>query len=145
VNCIPTIPPGSPVLDEETFQRLLAAAHLLQECNDRHVQEPKIYAGLSGCTIAQNAQPVQVVLLTPQAAEVPGPPQEKMIIQAGGEPFAPQSHGIIPPEIVHQFSILASQLEALTQQQIRSDAPWTQLPVSVAEEIPVEEQQGAAD
>ena len=147
MNCIPTIPPESPVLDEETFQRLLAAAHLLQECNDRHVQEPKVYAGLSGGTIAQNAQPVQVVPLTPRAAEVPvpDPPQEQMIIQAGGEPFAPQSQGIIPPEIVHQFSILASQLEALTQQQIRSDSPWTRLPVSVAEEIPAEEQQGAAD
>ena len=34
---IPNIATGPPVLNEEMFQRLLAAAHVMQQCNDRYV------------------------------------------------------------------------------------------------------------
>jgi hypothetical protein len=72
VQCNPTIPTPPPILEEEAFQQLLAAAHILQECSDRRVAESKMdYVALSDVTIAQNARPVQVVPLTPRSAEVP--------------------------------------------------------------------------
>jgi hypothetical protein len=104
-------------------------------------------AGLSDGTVAQNAQPVQVVPLTPQAAEVPvpRPPQEQVIVQADVEPLAPQKDSVMPPGTRYQLSVLASQLEALIQQQIQTDSEWTnRLPVAVTREIPAEEQQAVA-
>ena len=137
MKCIPTITPGPPVLDAETFQRLLAAAHILQECKDRDGQKFKVgYPGLCGGTIAQNA-PAQIAPLTPQAAEVPVPNrrQEQLIVQAGVEPLAPQSDGIMQLEKARQFRILASQLEALNHQ-VRSDSEWPRLPVTVETKVP---------
>ena len=137
MKCIPIITPGPPVLDEETFQRLLAAAHILQECNDGDRQKFMVgYPGRAGGTIAHNA-PVQTPPLTPQAAEVPIPnrPQGQLIVKAGVEPLVPQSDGIIPPETARQFRILASQLEALNQQ-VRRDSEWPRLPVALETEIP---------
>src|ERR1700682_5966191 len=146
VKCITTIPLGPPVLDEETFQRLLAAAHTLQECNDRLGKEPII--GDVGLSQRENAK-LAVAQLAAQSGDVafPDPPQEQGIpvAQASVQPFAPQSHLLIPPETARQFSMLASQLEALIQQEVRSDSECPRLPVSVAEEIPAEEQQGPAD
>ena len=137
MKCIPAITPGPPVLDAETFQRLLAAAHILQECNDRGGQKFKVgYPGLSDGTIAQNA-PVQIAPLTPQAAEVPVPnrPQEQLIVQAGVEPLRPQSDGFIPLETTRQFSILAAQLEDLNHR-VRRDSEWPRLPAALETEVP---------
>ena len=146
VKCIPTILPGPPVLDEETFQRLLAAAHTLQECNDRLGKEPII--GDVGLSQREKAK-LAVAQMAAQSVDVPfpDPPQEQVIpvAQASVQPFVPLSHLLIPPETARQFSILASQLEALIQQEVRSDFECPRLPVSVAEEIPAEEQQGTAD
>jgi hypothetical protein len=59
------------------------------------------------------------------------------------EPLAPQNDSVIPAETAHQLSILASQLEALIQQQTHSE--WTiPLPVAVAQEMPAEEEQAVA-
>ncbi len=137
MKCIPIITRGRPVLDEETFQRLLAAAHILQECNDGERQKFMVgYPGRSGGTIAHNA-PVQTAPLTPQAAEVPIPnrPQGQLIVKAGVEPLAPQSNGIISPETARPFRILASQLEALNHQ-VRRDSEWPRLPAALETEIP---------
>jgi hypothetical protein len=124
VKCIPTITPGPPVLDEETFQRLLGAAHILQERVDR------LRIGNVELSARENA--------AAQSVDVPVPdsPQEQVsrAAQAGIEPSG-HNHWLIPPETAHRFSILASQLEALTQQELRSESKWTRLPVSAAEEI----------
>ncbi len=57
---IPTITPGPPVLDAETFQRLLAAAHILQERNDRRQIVKMGSLGLSDGAIARrpSVQPI---------------------------------------------------------------------------------------
>jgi BON domain-containing protein len=146
VKYIPTITPGPPVLDAETFERLLAAAHILQECND-HGQKSKVGSAGLPETIAQNAEPVQVVPLTAQAARVPVPnsQREQVIVQADFESFAPQNHFLISPDTAHQFSVLSARLEALTQQKTRSNSRGTRLPVSVATEVLVEEHRGATD
>src|ERR1700730_16669936 len=137
---------GKPVLDEGAFQQLLAAVYILQEQHDR-VLEKELKADcatLSDGAIAENAQPIQqVVSLTPERVSVPVLPLEPVIpAQADVEPFAPQNDSVIPPGTDFQLSVLASELEALIQQQIRSDSEWTtRLPVAVAREIPAEEPQ----
>jgi hypothetical protein len=68
-----------PVLDEETFQQLLAAANILQQHNDGlRVKEPKAdYAQtLSDGAIAENVRPIHVVPLTPETVAHPVAPRE---------------------------------------------------------------------
>ena len=146
MKCNPTITTGPPVLDEETFQRLLAAADILRECNDHLGKEPII--GNVGLSERENAK-LAVAQVAAQSVDVPVPNslQEQVIPvpQAGIEPFAAQSHWLIPPETAHQFSILASQLKALIQQEVRSDSEWPRSPVSVAKQVPAEEHQCIAD
>ena len=144
----PTSTYGKPVLDERTFQQLLAAAYTLQEHNDRLLmKEHKAdCAALSPGGIVKNLLPIQVVPLAPEPLAVPdserrlGPVRRPA--QAEVEPLAPQYDSVIPPETAYQLSVLASQLEALMQPQIRSDSEWTtpQLP-AVAHETQVGEQQ----
>jgi hypothetical protein len=143
----PTSTQGKPVLDQGAFHQLLAAAYMLQEHHDRLLEkEPKAdCAALSAGAIAENVRPIQqVVPLTPgPVAAVPVLPLEPVIpvAQVDVEPSTPQNASAIPPETAYQLSVLASQLEALIRQQIRTDAPWTtRLPVAVAREIPPEEQ-----
>ena len=146
----PTSSQGKPVLDEGAFQQLLAAVYILQEHHDRLLEkEPKAdCAALSDGAIAENVRPIQqVVPLTPERVAVPVLPLEPVIpvAQADVEPLAPQNDSVIPPGTAYQLSVLASQLEALIQQQIRTDSEWTtRLPVAVAREIPAEEQQAVA-
>jgi hypothetical protein len=59
--------------------------------------------------------------------------------------LALQNDWVIPPEIAYQLSVLASQLEALAQPEIRTDPEsTTRMPVAAAWEKPGEEQQIAA-
>jgi hypothetical protein len=144
-----TITTAPPVLTEETFQQLLAAAHILQECSDRRVEESKVgYTGLSDGTIAESAQPVQIVPRTPRAAEVPSPNFAVDVIpvaRTNVEPLALRNDSVLPPETAYQLAVLASQLEALAKPQIRTDSGSTiRMPVATAWEKPVEEQQIAA-
>jgi hypothetical protein len=135
VKCNPTITTAPLVLDAEEFQRLLTAAHILQECNDRRGQESKV------------GRAVQVMPLTPHAAEVsvPDPRQEQVIVHPGIEPLAPRSHGIISlQETARQFLVFPSHLEPLIRQEIRSDSQRARLSVSAAEEMLAEERLGTA-
>ena len=144
----PTSTHGKPALDGGAFQQLLAAVYILQEHHDRLLEtEPKAdCAALSDG--AEDVRPIQqMVPLTPERVAVPVLPLEQMIpvAQAEVEPLAPQNDSVIPPETAYQLSVLASQLEVLIQQQIRTDSDWTtRLPVAVAREIPAEEQQAVA-
>ena len=141
----PTSTYGKPVLDERTFQQLLAAAYTLQEYNDRLLmKEHKAdCAALFPRGIVKKLRPIQVVPLTPEPLAVPhsdrllGPVLRPA--QAEVEPLAPQYDSVIPPETAYQLSVLASQLEALIQQTIRNDSGW-QAP-AVAQETPAGEQQ----
>jgi hypothetical protein len=141
---------GKPVLDEGAFQQLLAAVYILQDRHDRLLEkEPKAdCAPLSDGATAKNVRPIQqVVPLTPERRAVPVLPLEPVIpvAQADVEPLAPQNDSVIPPETAYQLSVLASQLEALIQQQIRTDSKWTtRPPVAVAREMPAEAQQAVA-
>jgi hypothetical protein len=138
---------GKPVLDEGAFQQLLAAVYILQEQHDRLLPKADCAALWNGA-IAENVRPIQqVVPLAPKRVTVPVLPLEAVIpvAQADVEPLAPQNDSVIPSGTAYQLSVLASQLEALIQQQIRTDSEWTtRLPVAVAREIPAEEQQAVA-
>ena len=144
----PTSTYGKPVLDERTFQQLLAAAYTLQEYNDRLLmKEHKAdCAALFPRGIVKKLRPIQVVPLTPEPLAVPhsdrllGPVLRPA--QAEVEPLAPQYDSVIPPETAYQLSVLASQLEALMQREIRTDSEWTipQAP-AVAQETQVGDQQ----
>jgi hypothetical protein len=144
----PTSTHGKPALDGRAFQQLLAAVYILQEHHDRPLnKQPKAdCAALSDR--AEDIRPIQQMApLTPEHVAVPVLPLESVIplAQAEVEPLAPQDDSVIPPETAYQLSVLASQLEALIQQQIRTNSEWTtRLPVAVAREIPAEEQQTVA-
>jgi hypothetical protein len=143
----PTSTHGKPALDGVAFQQLLAAVYILQEHHDRllNKEHKADCAVLSDGAIAENVRPIQqVVPLTPEPVAVPVLPAETVIpmAQADVEPLAPQHDSVVPPEAAYQLSVLASRLEALIQQQIRTNSEWTiRLPVAVEREIPAEEQQ----
>jgi hypothetical protein len=144
----PTSTHGKPVLDERTFQQLLAAAYALQEHTNRLLmkEQKADCAAPSPRGIVKNLLSIQVVPLTfeplpvPQSDRLLGPALRPA--QAEVEPRAPQYHSVIPPETVNQLSVLASQLEALMQREIRTDSEWTirQAP-AVAQETQVGELQ----
>jgi hypothetical protein len=144
----PTSTHGQPALDGVAFQQLLGAVYILQEQHDRLLnKEPKAdCAVLSDGAIAENVRPIQQVApLKPVA--VPVLPAETVIpvAQADVEPLAPQHDSVVPPETAYQLFVLASRLEALILQQIRTNSEWTtRLPVAVEREIPAEEQQAVA-
>ena len=97
---IPSIATGPPVLDEETFQRLLAAAHIMQECNDRHIDASKVdNPCLAGSTTAENAPPIQVLPLALQAQVPKVNPVQDVIPEARTdvEPWAARRDALIPP------------------------------------------------
>src|ERR1700693_1995810 len=130
-----------PALDAGAFQQLLAAAHILQERHDRLLE--------ADCAaLPEYVRPIlQTVPLMSERVAVPVLPLEPMIpvAQSMVEPLAPQNDSVILAQTTRQLSILASQLEVLIQQQIRTDSEWTTpLPVAVAREIPAEEQQAVA-
>jgi len=65
---------NKPVLDEETFQQLLAAANMMQQHNERLlVKKPKAdyTETLSAGAIAENVRPSHVVPLTPETLAHP--------------------------------------------------------------------------
>ncbi len=98
--------------------------------------------------IAESARPVQIVPRTPRAAEVPAPDLAVDVIpvaRTNVEPLVLKNDSVLPPETSYQLAVLASQLEALAQPQIRTDSGSTiRMPVATAWEKPVEEQQIAA-
>ncbi len=116
-----TITPVPPRLDEESFQRLLAAAYLLQESKNDPPCENGFWKKARGAAIPA---PVQVPL-TPQ-------PTVEMF---------EQKYCLIPAETAYQLSQLASQLEALSLRQYRGDFQAAPLPVSISEEVRSEGQQ----
>lgn len=144
----PTSTYGKPVLDERTFQQLLAAAYTLQEHSNRLLmKEHKAdSAAFSPRGIVKNHRPIQVVPLTPEPRAIPD--SDRLLgpvlrpAQAEVEPLALQCDSVIPPETAYQLSVLASQLEALMQREIRADSEWTtpQGP-AVAQETQLGEQQ----
>jgi BON domain len=143
----PTSTHGQPALDGRSFQQLLGAVYILQEHHDHLLnKEPKAdCAVLSDGAIAENVRPIQQVPPpTPERVAIPVLRLEPVIsvAQADVESSAPQYGSVIPPETAHQISVLASQLEALIQQQIRTKSEWTT--VAVAREIPVKGQQPVA-
>jgi len=127
----PTTTYGKPVLDERTFQQLLAAACTLQDHNDRlMMKEHKAdCAALSPRGIVKNLLSIQAVPLTFGPLAVPH--SDRLLgtvlrpAQAEVEPVAPQYDSVIPPETAYRLSVLASQLEALMQREIRTDSEWT--------------------
>ena len=144
----PTSTHGKPALDGRAFQQVLAAVYILQEHHDR-LLETGLKADCAALSDgAEDVRPIQqMVPPTPERVAVPAPPLEQAIpvAQAEVEPLAPQYDSVIPPETAYQLSVLASQLELLIQQQIRTDCDWTtRLPVAVAREISAEEQQAVA-
>jgi hypothetical protein len=144
----PTNTHGKPALDGRAFQQVLAAVYILQEHHDR-LLETGLKADCAALSDgAEDVRPIQqMVPPTPERVAVPAPPLEQAIpvAQAEVEPLAPQYDSVIPPETAYQLSVLASQLELLIQQQIRTDCDWTtRLPVAVAREISAEEQQAVA-
>jgi hypothetical protein len=146
----PTSTHGKPALDGRAFQQILAAVYILQEHHDRLLEKElkADCAAPSDGAIADNVRPIQqVVPMTPERVAVPVLPLEPVIpvAQADVEPLAPQNDSVIPPGTAYQLSVLASQLEALIQQQIRTDSVWTtRLSVAGARQIPAEEQQAVA-
>ncbi len=146
----PTTTYGKPVLDERTFQQLLAAAYMLQEHNDRLLmKEHKAdCTALSPRGIVKNLLPIQVVPLTFEPLAVPH--SDRLLgtvlrsTQAEVEPVAPLHDSVIPPETAYQLSVLASRLEALMQREIQPDSEWTTpYAPAVAQETQVGEQQAA--
>jgi BON domain len=144
----PTSTHGKPALDGVAFQQLLGAVYILQEHHNRLLnKEPKADCDvLSDGAIAENVRPIQQGV-PPTPVAIPVLPAETVIpvAQADVEPLAPQYDSVISPDTVYQLSVLASRLEALIQQQIRTNSEWTaRLPVAVGREIPAEEQQAVA-
>ena len=104
-------------------------------------------AAFSPRGIVKNLRPIQLPL-TPEPLAVPhsdrllGPVLRPA--QAEVEPLAPQYDSVIPPETAYQLSVLASQLEALMQREIRTDSEWTTPQASaVAQEAQGGEQQAS--
>jgi hypothetical protein len=127
----PTSAYGKPVLDERTFQQLMAAAYMLQEHNDCVLmKEPNAdCAALSPRGIVQNFRPIQVVSHTPERGAVPQSTRPAgsvlRLAQSEVESLASLYDSIIPPETAYRLSVLASQLEALMRREIRSNSEWT--------------------
>ena len=132
------------MLDEEMFQRLLAAAHILQQCNDHRGKE------LNFSNVALSGRGgVNLNVLVP-SVDVPDlqahfPIKFCPSAQADVQPSALQNHLLIPLETAHQFSILASQLEALVQKENPTESQRTQLSASAVEERPAQEQHDTVD
>jgi hypothetical protein len=132
----PTSTHGKPALDGRTFQQVLAAVYVLQEHHDR-LLETGLKADCAALSDgAEDVRPIQqMVPPTPESVAVPAMEQAILVAQAEVEPLAPQYDSVIPPETAYQLSVLASQLEVVIQQQIRTDCDWTtRLPVAVARE-----------
>jgi hypothetical protein len=124
-----------PVLDEATFQHLLCAAHVMQQCNH-------CLAEADGKT----AENVRIKSRTQEPLNIPVPDlrQEPPIPveQADIEPGEPQNDSLIPPETDNLLSILASQLSSIGQQQVGTDPErtTTQAVAGVQEISGIEEQ-----
>jgi BON domain len=123
-----------PVLDEATFQCLLCAAHLMQECNDRLTE-----------AASATAENVRVKPHTQEPLNVPVPdvPQESPIPmeQADIEPGESHNDSLIPPETDNRLSVLASQLSSTRQQVSTEPERKTTQAVAGSQEISgIEEQ-----
>ena len=107
MNQEPTSPPGKPVLNEESFQHLLASAYTLQQLNIR-------YRLLIKQTLADCARPLH-----------PLPPLEPALPMAPSDvaPFAPLSDFGKLPETACQPSALA--FEPQVRQEVPPDSEWS--------------------
>ena len=136
------IPTAPPVLDEKTFQQLLAAAHILQECSDRRARESN--TSLRAAAVPRRVERIQDTSLSLVSG---GDPPTDLAVNStsadriAGEPLLPQSTSLIPPDVAHQLSALASQLNTLLERAVRPDSESSQIPVLTASEKASLEQQ----
>ena len=136
------IPTAPPVLDEETFQQLLAAAHILQECNNRRIGESN--TTLLAAAVTTRGEPIQD--RSPALVSRGDPPTDLAVDSTSAdrtdvEPILPQSDSVIPPEVAHQLSTLASQLNAFLESAVQPDSESSQITVlTVSEEASTERQ-----
>ena len=120
------IPTAPPVLDEQTFQQLLAAAHILQESSDRRIGESNATLRAAATTRVEPIQDTSLPL-------VPGGDPSNLAVNSTSaartdvEPILPHSDSVIPPEVAHQLSVLASQLNALLESEVRPDPESSQI------------------
>ena len=137
----PTSTQGKPVLDQGAFQQLLAAVYILQKDHDRLLEKETKADCAALSDRAEDVRPIQQMAPpTPERVAVPVLPLGRVAPDV--ERLALQSDSVIPPGTAYQLSVLASQLEALMQQRVRTDSVWTtRLPVTAPREIPAEEQQ----
>ena len=122
------IPTAPPVLDEETFQQLLAAAHILQECSNRRIGE-------SNTTLLAAA--VTTRSLAPVSRQDPPTDlavESTWVDRTEAGPLLPQGDSAIPPEVAHQLSALASQLNAFLESAVQPDSESSQITVLTASE-----------
>ena len=134
------IPTAPPVLDEETFQQLLAAAHILQECNNRRIGESN--TTLLAAAVTTRGEPIQD--RSPALVSRGDPPTDlavdsTSVDRTDVEPLLPQSDSVIPLEVAHQLSALASQLNASLASAVH-DSESSRITVLTASEASTERQ-----
>jgi hypothetical protein len=120
------IPTAPPVLDEQTFQQLLAAAHILQESSDRRIGESNASLRAAAITRIEPILDISLPLVSM------GDPSDLAVnltsaARTDVEPILPHSDSVIPPEVAHQLSVLASQLNALLESEVRPDPESSQI------------------
>jgi hypothetical protein len=140
------IPTAPPVLDEETFQQLLAAAHILQECSNRRIGESNTTLLAAAVTI--RGEPIQDRSLALVSRE--DPPTDLAVDSTSVDrtdagPLLPQGDSAIPPEVAHQLSALASQLNAFLESAVQPDSESSQITVLTAAEEASRERQIVAN
>ena len=127
------IPTASPVLDEETFQQLLAAAHILQECNDHGTGESD--TSLLAAAVTIRGEPIQdrsLALVSRQDPPTDLAVDSTSVDRTDAGSLLPQGDSVIPPEVAHQLSALASQLNAFLESAVQPDSESSQITVLTA-------------
>ena len=119
-----------PVLDEATFQLLLCAAHVMQECNDRRAEAHGETAE-NGRVELRTQEPLNISVTTTKA--VVG----AQVRPSDIEPGAPRNTSLIPPETDNVLAAVPSQLSSTRQQEVRAEPEQTTTKAVVgADEIP---------
>jgi len=105
----------------------LAAAHILQQSSDRRIGESN--ASLRAAAITR-VEPIQDTSLPLVSGRDPSDLAVNLTSAARPdvEPILPQSDSVIPPEIAHQLSVLASQLNTLLESEVRPHQESSQIP-----------------
>src|ERR1041385_1508632 len=109
------------------FQQLLAAAHILQQSSDRRIGESN--ASLRAAAITR-VEPIQDTSLPLVSGGDPSDLAVNLtsVARPDVEPILPPSDSVIPPEVAHQLSVLASQLNTLLESEVRPHQESSQIP-----------------